>query len=78
MRQGMNGFLWRQAEALIGVLLMAGVLAAVASPPRHGGNLRGYLARVLRNLLQLQQRGHRRRLVRELALLNEQLGLDEA
>ena len=27
----MNGFLWRQAEALIGVLLMAGVLAAVAS-----------------------------------------------
>ena len=31
MRQGMNGFLWRQAEALIGVLLMAGVLAAVAS-----------------------------------------------
>jgi DNA segregation ATPase FtsK/SpoIIIE, S-DNA-T family len=31
VRQGMNGFLWRQAEALAGVLLMAGVLAAIAS-----------------------------------------------
>jgi S-DNA-T family DNA segregation ATPase FtsK/SpoIIIE len=27
----MSGFLWRQAEALVGVLLMAGVMAAIAS-----------------------------------------------
>ncbi|MGB8818065.1 MAG: DNA translocase FtsK [Rhizobiaceae bacterium] len=31
VRQGVNGFLWRQAEALFGVLLMAGVLAAIAA-----------------------------------------------
>lgn len=44
------------------------LLAAVAVPPRHGGNVRGYLARTLRNLLQLQQRRQRRRLAREAML----------
>ncbi len=31
VRQGLNGFLWRQLEALCGVALMAAVMAAVAS-----------------------------------------------
>lgn len=43
------------------------LLAATAAPPRHGGNLRGYLARALRNLLALQRRRQQRRAARESA-----------
>lgn len=41
------------------------LLAATSAPPVHGRNLRGYLARALRNLLLLQQRRQQRRRTRE-------------
>jgi RNA polymerase sigma factor (sigma-70 family) len=41
------------------------LLAATSAPPVHGQNLRGYLARALRNLLLLQQRRQQRRRARE-------------
>lgn len=41
------------------------LLAATRTPPGHERNLRGYLARALRNLLMLQQRRQQRRRARE-------------
>ncbi len=43
------------------------LLAATSAPPVHGQNLRGYLARALRNLLMLQQRRQQRLQAREQA-----------
>lgn len=42
------------------------LLSAVRTPPAHGANVRGYLARALRNLLGLQRRTRQRSTAREL------------